>query len=117
MNIKKSYLSLEEFLNSEKCSLDLIKATIKVLNPSFGFDLYIQSDFPISSGLGGSAVVVSSIIGCFNEFRIDKWSSYEVAELAYEAERLNMGITGGWQDQYATVFGGFNYIEFTSIKS
>ena len=117
LNISKLYLSLEEFLNSEKCPLDLIKATIKVINPSFGFNLYIQSDFPLSSGLGGSAVVVSSIIGCFNEFRIDKWSSYEVAELAYEAERLNMGISGGWQDQYATVFGGFNFMEFSDQQN
>ena len=113
LNIKKMYLSLEEFLNSKKSSLDLIKVTVKVINPSFGFDLYIQSDFPLSSGLGGSAVVASSIIGCFNEFRIDKWSSYEVAELAYESERLNMGVSGGWQDQYATVFGGFNFMEFS----
>ena len=117
LNINKSYLSLEEFLNSEKCPLDLIKATIKVVNPAFGFDLYIHSDFPLRSGLGGSAVVVSSIIGCFNEFRIDKWSSYEVAELAYEAERLNMGISGGWQDQYATVFGGFNFMEFSNRQN
>ena len=117
LNISKLYLNLEEFLNSEKCPLDLIKATIKVINPSFGFNLYIQSDFPLSSGLGGSAVVVSSIIGCFNEFRIDKWSSYEVAELAYEAERLNMGISGGWQDQYATVFGGFNFMEFSDQQN
>ena len=117
LKINKLYLSLEEFLNSEKCPLDLIKATIKVINPSFGFDLYIQSDFPLSSGLGGSAVVVSSIIGCFNEFRIDKWSSYEIAELAYEAERLNMGISGGWQDQYATVFGGFNFMEFSNRQN
>ena len=117
LNINKLYSSLEEFLNSEKCPLDLIKATIKVINPSFGFDLYIQSDFPLSSGLGGSAVVVSSIIGCFNEFRIDKWTSYEIAELAYEAERLNMGISGGWQDQYATVFGGFNFMEFSNRQN
>ena len=117
LNIKSSYLNIEEFLNSEKCPLELIKATIKVINPSFGFDLYIQSDFPLSSGLGGSAVVVSSIIGCFNEFRIDKWSSYEIAELAYEAERLNMGISGGWQDQYATVFGGFNFMEFSNRQN
>ena len=117
LNINKLYLSLEEFLNSEKCPLDLIKATINVINPSFGFDLCIQSDFPLSSGLGGSAVVVSSIIGCFNEFRIDKWSSYEIAELAYEAERLNMGISGGWQDQYATVFGGFNFMEFSNRQN
>ena len=117
LNINKSYLSLDEFLNSDKCALDLIKATIKVINPSFGFDLYIQSDFPLRSGLGGSAVVVSSVIGCFNEFRIDKWSSYEIAELAYEAERLNMGISGGWQDQYATVFGGFNFMEFSNRQN
>ena len=117
LKIKSSYLNIEEFLNSEKCPLELIKATIKVINPSFGFDLYIQSDFPLSSGLGGSAVVVSSIIGCFNEFRIDKWSSYEIAELAYEAERLNMGISGGWQDQYATVFGGFNFMEFSNRQN
>ena len=117
LNIKSSFLNIEEFLNSEKCPLELIKATIKVINPFFGFDLYIQSDFPLSSGLGGSAVVVSSIIGCFNEFRIDKWSSYEIAELAYEAERLNMGISGGWQDQYATVFGGFNFMEFSNRQN
>ncbi|MDC1489586.1 hypothetical protein N8296_00040 [Flavobacteriaceae bacterium] len=117
LKINKLYLSHEEFLNSDKCPLDLIKATIKVINPSFGFDLYIQSDFPLSSGLGGSAVVVSSIIGCFNEFRIDKWTSYEIAELAYEAERLNMGISGGWQDQYATVFGGFNFMEFSNRQN
>jgi D-glycero-alpha-D-manno-heptose-7-phosphate kinase len=117
LNINKLYLSIEEFLNSEKCPLDLIKATIKVINPSFGFDLYLQSDFPLSSGLGGSAVVVSSIIGCFNEFRMDKLSSYEIAELAYEAERLNMGISGGWQDQYATVFGGFNFMEFSNQQN
>ena len=117
LKIKSSYLNIEEFLNSEKCPLELIKATIKVINPSFGFDLYIQSDFPLSSGLGGSAVVVSAIIGCFNEFRIDKWSSYEIAELAYEAERLNMGISGGWQDQYATVFGGFNFMEFSNRQN
>ena len=117
LDIKKKFLNLDEFLNSEKCPLDLIRATIKVINPTFGFDLYVQSDFPISSGLGGSAVVVSSIIGCFNEFRIDKWSSYEVAELAYEAERLNMRISGGWQDQYATVFGGFNFMEFSNSQN
>ena len=117
LNINRSYLSLEEFLNSEKCTLDLIKAAIKVINPSFGFDLFVQSDFHLKSGLGGSAVVVSSIIGCFNEFRIDKWSSYEIAELAYEAERLHMGVSGGWQDQYATVFGGFNFMEFNNQQN
>ena len=53
-----------------------------------------------------------AIIGCFNEFRIDKWNKYEIAEMAYQSERLMYNISGGWQDQYATVFGGINLIEF-----
>ena len=93
-------------------SFKLILSVIKLIHPEYGFDLYLHSDFPIKSGLGGSAVVASSIIGCFNQFRTDKWDQYEMAELAYQAERLYLDIAGGWQDQYATVFGGFNFMEF-----
>jgi D-glycero-alpha-D-manno-heptose-7-phosphate kinase len=66
----------------------------------------------MGSGLGGSAVVSAAILGCFNQFRQDKWDLHELAELAYQAERLYFGIAGGWQDQYATVFGGVNFMEF-----
>ena len=66
----------------------------------------------MSSGLGGSAVVSASILGCFNQFRRDQWDLHELAEIAYQAERHYLGVAGGWQDQYATVFGGFNFMEF-----
>ena len=93
-------------------TLDLIKSIIINLNPSFGFNLYTYSDIPSGSGLGGSAVVASAIIGAFNNFRDSKLDIYEIAELAFQSERITLGLDGGWQDQYATVFGGFNYIEF-----
>lgn len=97
---------------SNKGNFGLIQAVLRVVNPEFGFELYLNSDFPMKSGLGGSAVVASAILGCFNEFRIDKWNLYEIAEIAYQAERLVLCISGGWQDQYATVFGGINFMEF-----
>ncbi|WP_265356156.1 GHMP family kinase ATP-binding protein [Leptospira levettii] len=90
----------------------LFQSIIKVARPSFGFELFVHSDYPMNSGLGGSAVVSSAILGCFNQFRKDKWDNHEIAELAFQAERLDLGIAGGWQDQYATVFGGFNFMEF-----
>ena len=90
----------------------LIQALLKAVRPDFGFDLYLHSDFPMNSGLGGSAVVSAAVLGCFNEFRQDQWDMHELAELAFQAERLYLGVAGGWQDQYATVFGGFNFMEF-----
>jgi D-glycero-alpha-D-manno-heptose-7-phosphate kinase len=87
-------------------------ALLRIVQPDFGFDLYLHSDFPMNSGLGGSAVISAAILGCFNQFRLDQWDPHELAELAFQAERLSLGVAGGWQDQYATVFGGFNFIEF-----
>lgn len=90
----------------------LIQALLKAVHPEFGFELFLHSDFPMKSGLGGSAVLSAAILGCFNQFRRDKWDLHELAELAFQAERLYLGVAGGWQDQYATVFGGFNFMEF-----
>lgn len=94
--------------------LDLLKAAIKLIEPNYGFDLEVAADFPVGSGLGGSAVVTAAIIGCFNEFRSDQWNRHQISEMAFQAERLMLSIPGGWQDQYATVFGGFNYMEFSA---
>ena len=94
--------------------LDLIKSAVRLIDPPYGFDLEVAADFPVGSGLGGSAVVSSAIFGCFNEFRSDRWDRHQIAELAFQSERLMLNIPGGWQDQYATVFGGVNLMEFNS---
>lgn len=102
---------LPSFLSSSS-RFSLIQALLKAINPEFGFELYLHSDFPMNSGLGGSAVVSAAVLGCFNQFRRDQWNLHELSEIAYQAERHYLGVAGGWQDQYATVFGGFNFMEF-----
>ncbi len=96
---------------------DLLSSVVSVVKPTYGFDLYVRSDFPVGSGLGGSSAVATSVVAAFNEMRLDHWGTYEVAELAFQAERLCFGIAGGWQDQYASAFGGFNLIELGDKKN
>ena len=93
---------------------ELILSVLRMIKPDFGFNLFLYSDYPMNSGLGGSAVVVSSIIGCFNQTRLDQWTNKEIAELSFQAERIHSNISGGWQDQYSTVTGGINFMEFRS---
>lgn len=91
---------------------ELILSILHVVQPKFGFELSLNSDFSVGSGLGGSATLSAVVLGCFNKVRKDQWNQYELAEIAFQAERLRLGVAGGWQDQYASVFGGFNFIEF-----
>jgi D-glycero-alpha-D-manno-heptose-7-phosphate kinase len=67
---------------AQKNRFGLILALLRAINPDFGFELYLHSDFPMSSGLGGSAVVSASVLGCFNQFRRDQWDLHELAEIA-----------------------------------
>ena len=101
-----------DYALAQEGPFELILSILHVVQPKFGFELSLNSDFPVGSGLGGSATLSAVVLGCFNKVRKDQWNQYELAEIAFQAERLRLGIAGGWQDQYASVFGGFNFIEF-----
>ncbi len=122
-NVTANYEKPSDFLEATG-ELDLVKAALRVLRrPANGggesdsLKLFLHSDAPPGTGLGSSSTMVVALVGAFQRYLRQAWTSYEVAELAYEIERREFGMKGGRQDMYAAAFGGFNFMEFGAQRT
>lgn len=101
-------------LPSLTCPLRLLVGAAKAAGvPPGGVTLTVRTDAAPGSGLGSSSSVMVAALGALLGLAGRSLDPLQLAELAYWVERRQCGIPGGRQDQYAAVYGGLNFIEFS----
>ena len=106
-----SYSKTERVSCVDEIEHPAIREAMKMLD-MHEIRLTYEADLPARSGLGTSS---SFAVGMLNAFYALKGKYADKKRLADEAiylERVLCDEAGGWQDQIAASFGGFNRIDF-----
>lgn len=74
--------------------------------------LTYEGDLPARTGLGTSSTFAVGMINAFCALKGKYMSKRMLAEEAIKLEREILKEHGGWQDQIAAAYGGFNRIDF-----
>lgn len=108
-----SYSKIERVTKVEDINHPAIRNAMKMLD-MHEIRLTYEADLPARSGLGTSS---SFAVGMLNAFYALKGKYADKKKLADEAiylERVLCNEAGGWQDQIAASYGGFNRINFNA---
>lgn len=106
-----SYSKTERVTDVNNIQHPAIREAMKMLD-MHEIRLTYEADLPARSGLGTSS---SFAVGMLNAFYALKGKYADKKKLADEAiylERVLCNEAGGWQDQVAASYGGFNRINF-----
>ena len=111
-----SYSKLERVTSVDDIVHPAVRNAMKMLDMHH-IRLTYEADLPARSGLGTSS---SFAVGMLNAFHALKGRYADKKKLADEAiylERVLCQEAGGWQDQIAASYGGFNRINFNKDGS
>ena len=110
---QESVIERDEHLRLDGGVFDIARSVIRYLRiADRKFRLEGSSDIPFRSGLAGSTAMLAAVFGAVCRYVGVEMTPYEMAETIRYIELNYMDIQCGYQDQYMTVFGGINYLDF-----
>ena len=108
-----SYSKTERVTNIDDIQHPAIRNAMKLLD-MHEIRLTYEADLPARSGLGTSSSFAVGMLSAFYALKGKYADKKKLADEAIYLERVLCGEAGGWQDQIAAAFGGFNRINFNS---
>lgn len=77
-----------------------------------GVEITSMADIPAGTGLGSSSAFTVAVLKALRAFKKKNYSTYALACEACDVEINKAGSPIGKQDQFASAFGGLNFITF-----
>lgn len=111
------YSRVEDIVNIEDIQHPCLKHVFKWLNITNGLEIHHDGDLPARAGLGSSSSFTVGLLNVMNAYQNSMSSKKQLAESAIFVERELIKESGGWQDQVAVSFGGFNFITFNQNET
>ena len=108
-----SYSKTERVKSIEDIEHPAIRNAMKMLD-MHEIRLTYEADLPARSGLGTSSSFAVGMLSAFYALKGKYADKKRLADEAIYLERVMCKEAGGWQDQIAASFGGFNRINFDS---
>ena len=106
-----TYSTIERTKNIDEIVHPAIRNAMKLLNMS-EIRLTYEADLPARSGLGTSSSFAVGMLNAFHSLNGTYATKKQLSDEAIYLEREMCKEAGGWQDQIAAAFGGFNRIDF-----
>jgi D-glycero-alpha-D-manno-heptose-7-phosphate kinase len=103
---------IENCLSINEISHPAVRAILTFLGQESGLEIHHDGDLPARSGLGSSSAFAVGLLHALYALQGRTVGPLQLAQEAIYIETQALHEVGGVQDQVATAFGGFNYIEF-----
>lgn len=114
---KVSYSKTEYASSISQIEHPIVRETLRNMDIKEPLDIVSISDMPAGSGLGTSSAYTVGLLNALFAYQGKKISKEELAQSACNIEIDLVKEPIGKQDQYASAYGGLNYIQFNKDDS